>query len=205
MRAKSLCALLIVQCAHASPYVDPTAIEAEAPEMLEPTAFHTFCGPSDFVVSLDPAKPSRANGQVDGSELKHALDDQGGTKTVTCKQGNQEIVATFDITPPGEQGFCGAVHHVKVRVRVDNQMLVTSKFADYCTLWGVTSITLLGRGSASPAATLRVCGYWQGQVAVRNGKDALDKRHFECSDFPAQEMLTRKLYVSDSPNEIYTL
>jgi hypothetical protein len=195
---------LLAQAAHASPYVDPTAIEADAPEMLQPSDFYTFCGPNDFVLSLDPAKPQRPNAPPVGEEVKHALDEQGGTKVVSCALGTHELVATFDIAPPSERGWCAAVHHIKVRVRIDDQMLLSTKFAEYCTHWGITSLTLFGSGGRSPS-TLRVCGYWQGEVPLSREGKGLSKRSFECADFDAIEMVERKLYIVDTPHEVHAL
>jgi hypothetical protein len=203
--AKLLGALLFTQLSHAAGYVDPTAIDADAPEMLDPTAFYTFCGPNDFVVSLDAGKPRRSNRQVEGEESQYPLDAEGGTKTVSCKLGKQEIVATFDVNPPHERGMCAAVHRIGIKVDVDGQRLLKTKFAEYCTVWGISSLSLLSYGEGSPAAVLRVCGYWREDVPISRTKEGFAKRSFECADFDVQEMLRRKLHIVDSLRQVHAL
>lgn len=95
--------------------------------------------------------------------------------------------------------------NVNVRFRVNNQMLLTTQFAEYCAPWGLTSFALLGYGKKFPSSTLRVCGYWSQQVAIDQDKGTLNKRSFECADFSAQQMVSRKLYVSDGPQEVHSL
>lgn len=198
-----LLALFFAASVHAVPYVDPTAIEADAPEMLQPSAIYSFCGARTFAISLDPAHLRQ--GRTDGEELKHPLDEHGGTKTIECKQGDDRIVATLRISPPGGNGMCGAVHYVHVKLEVNDQMLLATKFAEYCAPWGLTSVSLLGYGEAFPPSTLRMCGYWQQNVAVIDSQIKVDKRSFECADFSAAELLEKKLFLMDGPHEIHVL
>ena len=201
--AGPLFALLFASSVDAVPYVDPTAIEADGPEMLEPSAIYSFCGAHSFAISLDPVQPTR--GKTDGEELKHSLDEHGGTKAIECKQGNHLIVATLRITPPGGNGMCAAVHSVHVKLQVNGQMLLATKFAEYCAPWGLTWLSVLEYGKAFPPSTLRMCGYWRQDVAVANSGIKVNKRSFECADFAAAELLEKKLYVTDGPHEIYEL
>jgi hypothetical protein len=201
--AGPLFALLFSSSANAVPSVDPTAIEADSPDMLQPSAIYSFCGAHSFAISLDPVPPRR--GKTDGEELKHPLDEHGGTKAIECKQGNGLIVATLQISPPRENGMCAAVHYVHVKVQVNGQMMLATKFAEYCAPWGLTSLSLVGYGEAFPPSTLRMCGYWRGNVAVANSEIKVDKRSFECADFSASELLEKKLYLTDGPQEIHAL
>jgi hypothetical protein len=172
--AGPLFVLLVASSAHAVPYVDPTAIEADAPEMLEPSAVYSFCGAHNFVISLDPVQLRR--GKADGEELKHPLDEHGGTKTIECKQNNGLIVANLRISPPGGNVMCGAVHHVDVKLQINDQMLVATQFAEHCAPWGLTltSLSLLEYGEAFPPSTLRMCGYWRQDVAVADSRLKVD-------------------------------
>jgi hypothetical protein len=201
--AGPLFALLFASSVNAVPYVDPTAIEADGPEMLQPSAIYSFCGAHSFAISLDPAQPR--HGKTDVQELKHPLDEHGGTKAIECKQGNGLIVATLRISPPGANGMCAAVHYVHVKLQVNGQMLLATKFAEHCAPWGLTSLSLVEYGEAFPPSTLRMCGYWRQDVAVANSAIKVDKRSFECADFSASQLLEKKLYLTDGPQEIHAL
>ena len=200
----SLCAVVSVPPAHAVPQVDPTAIEAESPEMLQPAAFYSFCGPNAFAVSLDPVQLRSAD-KAQGEEVKHPLGEAGGTNVITCKQGGREVVATLTVAPPRESGMCAALHHIHVKLSVDGQVLLTTKFANYCAPWGLSSFSLLGLGESSPHSTLRSCGYWNEEIAVMPRGDKISKRSFECADFSALEMLSSKLYLSDGTHQVHSL
>jgi len=195
--------LLVASSVHAAPDVDPTAIEADGPEMLQPSAIHSFCGAHRFAISLDPGPPR--HDQPKGEEIKHPLDEHGGTKSIECKQGDGLIVATLRIAPPGGNGMCAAVHHVHVKLQINGQMLLATKFAEYCAPWGLTSLSLIEYGEAFPPSTLRMCGYWRGNVAVANSGIEVEKRSFECADFSTSELLEKKLYLTDGPHEIHAL
>jgi hypothetical protein len=201
--AGPLFALLLASGVHAAPYVDPTAIEADAPEMLQPSAIHSFCGPHAFAISVDPVQLRR--GQGDGEALTYPLDEHAGTKTIECKQNDGRIVATLRITPPGGNGFCGAVHYVHVKLQIDDQLLLATKFAEYCAPWGLTSLSLIEYSEAFPPSTLRMCGYWRASVPVADSQLKVDKRSFECADFSTPELLEKKLVLTDGPHEIHAL
>jgi hypothetical protein len=169
--------------------------------MLEPSAIYSFCGMHSFVISLDPVQPRQ--GKTQGEALKHPLDEQGGNKTIECKQGNGVIAATLKISPPRESGMCAAVHYVHVKVQVNGQTLLVTKFAEYCAPWGLTSLSLLGYSEAFPPSTLRMCGYWRQNVAVAKRGIEVEKRSFECADFSTSQLLESKLYLTDG--EIHAL
>ncbi len=200
--AGPLFALLFASGVHALPYVDPTAIEADAPEMLQPSAVYSFCAARTFAIALEPVQPRHA--EIEGEELKHPLDEHGGRRTIECKLGKDLIAATLRISPPGGNGMCGAVHFVGLELQVNDQLLLGTKFAEYCSPWGITSVTLIKYDAGYPLATVRMCGYWREDVAVANSGIKVYKRSFECSDFAASELLENKLHISD-PRTIYQL
>jgi hypothetical protein len=172
--------------------------------MLQPTAFYSFCSPNAFAMSLDPVQLRSAD-KAQGEEVKHPLDQEGGTKTIACKQGGREVVASLKVVPPHESGMCAALHHIHVRLSVDGQVLLTTKFANHCAPWGLSSLSLLGLGESSRYSTLRSCGYWNEEIAVSQGQGQIAKRSFECADFPALEMLNRKLYLFDGTHQVHAV
>ena len=149
--AGPLFALLFASGVHALPDVDPSAFEADGPEMLEPSAVYSFCAARTFVISLEPVQPRHA--KIEGEELKHPLDEHGGTKAIECKLGKDLIAATLRITPPGGNRMCGAVHFVDLELQVNDQLLLGTKFANYCSPWGISSVTLRKFVAAYPLAS----------------------------------------------------
>lgn len=172
-------------------FVDPDGIASDAPDMLVLEKLFVSCSESGFGISAN--RPIGSTTRINVPEMaEHSLSDEPLRITAACQHGNRSIEALLEAQPPGETGMCSATHSARVRIRVNNKLLLSSWFANYCTGWGLTSV----HASGSPSlAYLTVCGYWS--VPSERFEKGGSVKTFKCEKFPLDKMHEQGLIFVD--------
>ncbi|MDD0841275.1 hypothetical protein [Pseudomonas sp. Gutcm_11s] len=169
----------------AAPLVDPWAIMAESPDMLDPEDVYTSCSDNRFVISLDAVNAP--------SEKATALPVKSPPweKEIRCTLNGREITSTLTVAEPRPTGICGATHHIEGNLAVDNaRLLGNSNFANYCSMSGISSLSLKTRTDGG-LAELIICTY-------ESGHGNTSATHvYACRSYDADALMAKGVTLTD--------
>lgn len=195
MRASlSLIVILVSTYCGAAQLVDPYEIMAESPKMLDPDEIFISCTDKAFDIALE--KP--IGNQIANNE-SFKLASNGGNKVVKCSLKGHLIESEFSYSGSSGSGYCGGVKFIQASISIDSKRILYSPFANYCTMWGMSSIRIKSHSEKSLDSII-ACGYWPITETTENG--VVESRTYSCTNYNAEDVIQKNHRIGSGPNYI---